>query len=93
VNYQLYQSVSIHEYKDLIEVDINGVQYFRSAINNQHVESIVAQMEQKVPLQMDPSGSSGMVGAAAAIGNSSKAIVVFNFLINLLLGGAMSQLF
>jgi hypothetical protein len=34
VNYETYLNVSIHNYKDLLQVNINGPQYFRSAENN-----------------------------------------------------------
>ena len=34
VNYETYLNVSIHNNKDLLQVNINGPQYFRSAENN-----------------------------------------------------------
>lgn len=34
VSYETYLNVSIHDYKDVLKVNINGPQYFRSAENN-----------------------------------------------------------
>lgn len=50
-------------------------------------------MRKSVPLQMDPEGSAGLTAATEIVESASKAVVVLNFAMNLMLGGAIQQLF
>jgi hypothetical protein len=85
--------VSIHDYKDWLEIKIYGYQYFRSADNNEYIEPTVSVMQRTVPLQLDPLGSKNFLLATQAVDNASKAVLVANFAMNLFLGGALQQLF
>ena len=89
IYYERFMNVSIHDFKDALEVKFNGYHYFRSADNNEFIEESVAIIEKSVPVQMDPEGTASLQAAAAAVQSASKSVVIFNFAINLFVGGAI----
>jgi hypothetical protein len=50
LNYTRYQNVSIHDYKDSLQVKFNGYWYFRSATDNQFIEPSVSLISKQVPV-------------------------------------------
>ena len=76
VSYETYLNVSIHDYKDVLQVNINGPQYFRSAENNMYIEQSEVVFEKIVPPQMDPQLAKNLLTAAAAAEIASKSVMV-----------------
>lgn len=91
LNYTRFPSVSIHENKDKLTVKFNGHWYFKSRENNQFIEQLTSNVQKQVPLQLHP--DSRMQSVTDLVKNTSKTVLVFHFLVNLLLGSAIQQLF
>jgi hypothetical protein len=65
VNYTHYSNVSVHEFKDQLQVKFNGIQYFRAKSTKETIEQTISTLQKVVPLQMDP--NAGGLAAAAAV--------------------------
>ena len=92
LNYTYQDDVSIHEQKDLLQVNFIGKEYFKSEDGQMFEESVVMQRKE-VPKQIDPALGKKVEAMANAVGNSSKAIAIGNLVLNFVLGGVLQELF
>lgn len=92
INYTYFQDVSIHDFKDKLEVKILGCQYFRSVDKNEYIEPSVAVMERSVPLQLSPELFQIFSTLTSMTVNVAKVVLISQFLMNLFLGSALQQL-
>jgi len=90
--YEYTDIVSTNYYKEKINVNFHGIKYW-SADDGQHFLEDESVVEKKIPNQMDPALYGSIEGLAGILANGGKAVVVANFVLNVLLGGALSQLF
>ena len=84
-----FDEVSIRENKDSLKVYFYGPQYFRTTNDVTFEQDVVVEIEKFVPLQMDKKLGQLLESFGAALEKGSKAVVIFNFLLNMVLSGAL----
>ena len=88
VNYSNPKEISKHFNKDKIQVQFHGPQYFQ-AVTGLVLQDDELQVQKRLPLQISVELGSQIQTAVQVIASSSKAAIVLNILLNLVVGGAL----
>lgn len=89
--YLNFTEISKYQAQDLLKVNYIGRQYFKAPDGQFFQESVTVQ-KKAVPTQIDPQLGAAMESAGAAVKNIGTAVGIGNFIMNLFLGGVMSEL-
>jgi hypothetical protein len=92
VNYTNYEVISIHQIKDSMKATFFGRQYFLSEYQEIIAETKIA-VTKEMPIQLSKSLGKQILSSALGLSVVSKSLVVVNLSFNMLLGGALGQLF
>jgi hypothetical protein len=92
VNYTNYEVISVHQIKDSMKATFFGRQYFLSEYQEIIAETKIA-VTKEMPIQLSKSLGKQILSSALGMSVVSKSLVVVNLSFNLLLGGALGQLF
>jgi len=92
VNYTNYEVISVHQIKDSMKATFFGRQYFLSEYQEIIAETKIA-VTKEMPIQLSKSLGKQILSSALGLSVVSKSLVVINVSFNMLLGGALGQLF
>lgn len=92
VNYTNYEVISVHQIKDSMKATFFGRQYFLSEYQEIIAETKIA-VTKEMPIQLSKSLGKQILSSTLGLSVVSKSLVVVNLSFNMLLGGALGQLF
>ena len=84
--------VSTNPQMEEIKINFIGKQYF-AAEDGQPITANHSSVASNIPMQLKPAEAVSLGRLASSISTSTKAVVVSNFIMNLLQGGTLSSLF